>query len=127
MSKKEIVTKNAPNAIGPYSQAVEINGFVYTSGQIAIDPNIGKFINGTINEQTHQVMKNLSEVLKASGLTFNDVVKTTIFCTNLTDFGIINEIYGSYLQKPFPARSTVQVAALPLSASVEIEMIAVKK
>jgi 2-iminobutanoate/2-iminopropanoate deaminase len=124
--KKEVKTDNAPKAIGPYSVAIETDEFLYTSGQIPIDPAIGKLITGDIEAQTKQVMHNLQAILKAANLTFSNVIKTTIFCVDLADFSSINKIYGEFLNEPFPARSTVQVAALPLSALIEIEMIAKK-
>ena len=123
--KKVIATEKAPNAIGPYSQGVESkNGFLFLSGQAPLEPSTGTLTEGTIKDKTHRVMKNLQAILEEAGLTFNNVVKTTIFCTDLANFKDINEVYGSYFEKPYPARSTVQVAALPLGIEVEIEMIA---
>ena len=127
--KQKIETTKAPKAAGPYSQAIGITilkgKYIFTSGQIHLTPE-GKLLEGTIEEQTHQVMKNLQAVLEAAGVSFKEVVKTTIYVTDLTNYGKINEVYGSYFQDPFPARETVQVTALPLGAKVEISMVAVK-
>lgn len=125
--KREIIaTTQAPAAIGPYSQAVQIGELVYTAGQIPLVPETGKLIEGGIEEQTRQVMQNLANVLAAAGSSLAGVVKSTIFVTNLADFATINKVYGSFFTENPPARSTVQVAALPLGAQVEIEMVAVK-
>ena len=124
--KKQIHSDSAPKAIGPYSMAVESDDFIYTSGQLGLDPATGKLVSDDVEGQATQVMKNLEAVLKAAHLTFDNVIKTTIFCVNLADFPKINKIYGSFLKEPYPARSTVQVAALPLSGLIEIEMIAKK-
>ncbi len=121
---KPIATKEAPEAIGPYSQAIRAGGFLFTSGQIPIDPGTGSLAGEDIKEQAHRVMKNLEAVLKAGGAGFGSVVKATIFLTDLGNFGLVNEIYESYLQKPYPARSCVEVGALPKGAGVEIEMVA---
>src|SRR3989344_4010720 len=121
--KTKVETNKAPKATGPFSQAVIINNFVYTSGQIYLTPE-GKLLEGSIEEQTHQVMKNLQAVLVAAGVSFKDVVKTTIYVTDMSLYGKINEIYGSYLSEPYPARETVCVKELPLGARVEISMIA---
>ena len=124
MSKTVISTPNAPAAIGPYSQANMVNGVLYISGQIPIDPVTGNLVDG-IEKEPHQVTKNLQAVLEAAGLSFSHVVKATIFLKNMDDFAIMNEIYASYLDpKSFPARETVQVACLPKNVSVEISMIA---
>ena len=126
--KKELKTEKAPKAIGPYSIAIESdNGFVYTSGQLGLDPSTGKLVGDDVEVQTTQVMKNLQAILEASNLSFDDVVKSTIFCVNMADFPKINKIYGSFLKEPYPARSTIQVAALPLAGLIEIEMIAKKQ
>lgn len=123
--KKIIHTHDAPAPIGPYSQAVRIANTVYTSGQIAIDPKTGELVEGSISEETHQVMRNMQAVLKAAGLEFSQVVKSTIFITNMDDFGAINEAYGSYFDpETAPARETVQVSRLPKDVRVEISMIA---
>lgn len=124
MSRTVISTKNAPAAIGPYSQAIKANGFVFTSGQIALSPATGKIESNDIEGQTKQVMENLAEVLKAAGTGFDKVVKTTIFLSDMNEFAKVNEIYAKYFTKDPPARSTVQVARLPKDAKVEIEMIA---
>lgn len=128
MTQRTINTEMAPKAIGPYVQAVQANGLVFCSGQIAIDPTTGGFMTGaTVQEQTHRVMKNLGAVLEAANLTLADVVKTTIYCTDLAKFKEINEVYGSYFEGTDPpARATIQVAALPLNADVEIECVATK-
>jgi 2-iminobutanoate/2-iminopropanoate deaminase len=122
--KKIISTKEAPAAIGPYSQAVRSGRFLFCSGQIPLDPQSGEIVAGDITAQTRRVMENVAALLQAEGLTFNNVVKTTIFLTNLGDFQTVNQIYGSYFKNDPPARSTVQVAALPKGANVEIEVIA---
>jgi 2-iminobutanoate/2-iminopropanoate deaminase len=121
---QSIATKNAPNAIGPYSQAVRAGGFVFLSGQIALDPGTGKLIVGDVTAETERVMTNLGEVLKASGLTFDHVVKTTIYLLDLADFEAVNQVYGTRFTRVMPARATVQVAALPRGARVEIDAIA---
>ncbi|OGI15777.1 hypothetical protein A3K63_00175 [Candidatus Micrarchaeota archaeon RBG_16_49_10] len=123
--KKKIETKGAPPAAGPYSQAIEAGKMVFTSGQIHLAPN-GKMVSGTIEEEAHQVMKNLQAVLKEAGLSFKDVVKTTIFVIDMAVYGKINEVYAKYMSDPYPARETVCVKELPLGARVEISMIAVK-
>lgn len=121
---EKIYTELAPAAIGPYSQAVKINGLVYTSGQIAIVPATGNIESDTIQGQTEQVMQNLQHVLKASGSDFSKVVKTTCFLANISDFGAFNEIYGKYITEK-PARSCVAVKDLPKGALVEVEVIAI--
>jgi 2-iminobutanoate/2-iminopropanoate deaminase len=125
--KKIISTNEAPAAIGPYSQAVRSGRFLFCSGQIPLDPKSGQIVPGDIDAQTRRVLNNIAAVLRAEGATFEDVVKTTIFLTDLGDFQKVNEIYGSYFKNEPPARSTVQVAALPKGARVEIEVIAVAK
>jgi len=122
--KKIISTSQAPGAIGPYSQAVRSGSFLFCSGQIPLDPKSGQIVPGDVTAQTRRVMDNVAAILKAEGLTFDRVVKTTIFLTNLGDFQTVNEIYGSYFQQDPPARSTVQVSALPKGVNVEIEVIA---
>jgi 2-iminobutanoate/2-iminopropanoate deaminase len=125
--KKIIFTENAPAPIGPYNQAVLTGNTLYTSGQIAIDPATGTLVTATIETETQQVMQNMKAVLEAAGMTFENVVKTTIFITDMNDFGAINTVYGSYFnEKTAPARETVQVAALPKNVNVEISMIAVQ-
>ena len=123
--KKIISTSEAPGAIGPYSQAIRSGSFLFCSGQIPLDPKSGQIIPGDIAAQTRRVMDNIAALLKAESLSFDNVVKTTIFLTNLGDFQTVNEIYGSYFTKDPPARSTIQVAALPKGANVEIEVIAI--
>ena len=122
--KKIISTSEAPAAIGPYSQAVRSGNFLFCSGQIPLDPESGKIVSGDIATQTRRTLDNIGAVLKAQGLTFDNIVKTTIFLTNLDDFQTVNEIYGSYFKREPPARSTVQVSALPKGANIEIEVIA---
>ena len=126
MGKKIITTKNAPAPIGPYNQAVLVNDTLYISGQVCIDPSTGNLKNKDVQEETHQVMQNLKAVLQEAGMSFNNVVKTTIFITDMNRFSEINEIYGKYFDGDFPARETVQVSALPKFVNVEISMIAVK-
>ena len=124
MKKEIIATANAPQAIGPYSQAVRVGSFVHTAGQIAIDPATSQIVAGGITEQAEQVMKNLGAVLEAAGTGFENVVKTTIFLRYMKDFSVVNEIYGRHFGAGKPARSTVAVSALPLKALVEIEVVA---
>jgi 2-iminobutanoate/2-iminopropanoate deaminase len=124
--KKIIFTEKAPAPIGPYNQAVLIGNTLYTSGQIAINPANGDIVTSNIEAETKQVMDNMNAVLEAAGMTFENVVKSTIFIMNMGDFGAINAVYGSYFnEKTAPARETVQVAALPKNVNVEISMIAV--
>ena len=124
--KKIIFTENAPAPIGPYNQAVLKGNTLYTSGQIAINPKTGELVTDNIEEEAQQVMQNMKAVLEAAGMTFENVVKTTIFIMNMNDFGSINTVYGSYFNdKTAPARETVQVACLPKNVNVEISMIAV--
>ncbi len=124
MRKQVIATDHAPKAIGPYSQAVDFGGLVFLSGQIPLDPNTGNLVTGGAAEQTRQVMENLGAVLHAAGVGYSEVLRSTIYLTNLEDFAKVNEVYGSYFPTEPPARATVQVAALPRGASVEIDMIA---
>jgi 2-iminobutanoate/2-iminopropanoate deaminase len=114
----------APRAIGPYSQAVVAGDFLYLSGQIPLDPASGQLVDGDLAAQTHQVMRNLGEVLRAGGVAFDAVVRTTIYLVDLADFATVNDIYGSYFEHPAPARATVQVARLPRDARIEIDAIA---
>ena len=124
MSKKVISTSKAPAAIGPYSQANLVNGVLYISGQIPIDPETGNLVDG-IEKETHQVMMNLKAILEEAGMSFSNVVKATIFLKSMDDFAAMNEIYASYLDaNNYPARETVQVSCLPKNVSVEISMIA---
>src|SRR5438876_8364331 len=122
--KKIISTNEAPAAIGPYSQAVRSGSFLFCSGQIPLDPKSGEIVPGDITAQTRRVLDNIAAVLRSEGLTFDNVVKTTIFLTNLGDFQKLNEFYASYFKQDPPARSTVQVSALPKVAKLEIEVIA---
>ncbi len=124
MSKIELATKNAPSAIGPYSQAIEANGLLFCSGQIAIDPATGALAEGGVEAQAEQCCKNVAALLEARGLATDAVVKTTVFITNMADFGKVNEIYAKYFTAPYPARSCVGVASLPKGALVEVEVIA---
>ncbi len=124
--KKVIETKNAPAPVGPYSQALEVDGTLYCSGQIPLNPETGEILTGAIEDQTQLVMKNAEAVLKQADYSWGDVIKATIFLTDLNDFGKVNEIYASYLQEPFPSRSCVQVAALPKGVNVEMEFLARK-
>jgi 2-iminobutanoate/2-iminopropanoate deaminase len=127
MAKQVFVSKKAPQAIGPYSQAVAAGNLVFTSGQIPLDPSTQQMVQGDIRAQTERVMENLAAVLDAAGCGFSDVVKATIFVADLADFAGVNEVYGKRFTSEPPARSTVQVAALPRGARVEIELIAVRK
>jgi 2-iminobutanoate/2-iminopropanoate deaminase len=122
--KKPIFTSEAPAAIGPYSQGIRSGRFLFCSGQIPLDPKSGEIVSGDIAVQTRRVLDNIAALLRTEGLTFDHVVKTTIFLTNLGDFQTVNEIYGSYFRQDPPARSTVEVSALPRGANVEIEVIA---
>jgi len=123
--KRAVETNDAPKAIGPYSQAIIANGFVYTAGQVGTDPKTGSLVEGGISEQTEQALKNIETVLKAAGARMGDVVKTTVFLADMNDFAKMNEVYGKRFAAPYPARSTVQVARLPRDARVEIEVVAV--
>lgn len=123
---KVINTKNAPAAIGPYSQAIEVNGFVYTSGQLPINPETGEFAGSDIKSQTEQSLKNVKAILEEAGLTMQNVVKTTVFLADMADFAAMNEVYSSYFSEPYPARSAVAVKTLPKAALIEIECVAAK-
>lgn len=122
--KKVIHTDDAPKAVGPYSQAVQMGNFLFCSGQISIDPKTNEVFTGDIKTQTEMVMKNIEAVLSAAGMSFNNIIKTTIFITNMSDFATVNEIYAKSFKEAPPARSTVAVAGLPKGVSVEIEVIA---
>jgi len=124
--KKIISSEQAPKAIGPYSQAVEANGTLYISGQLPIDPATGQFVQGGIAEHTEQILNNIGNILKAAGYNYSNVVKSTVFLVDLTSFKAMNEVYSKFYPTESPARSTVQVAALPMGAQIEIEIIAVK-
>jgi 2-iminobutanoate/2-iminopropanoate deaminase len=123
--KTKIETNKAPKATGPFSQAVIDGNIIFIGGQIYLTPE-GKLLEGTIQEKTRQIMQNLKVILEAAGASFNNVVKTTIYLTDMSTYGEINQVYGSYLKEPYPARETVCVKSLPLGAEVEISMIAVK-
>ena len=125
MAKKAITTPKA-KAIGPYSAAIDNGELVFVSGQIPLDPLAGKLVDGDIAAQTRQSLENLKTILAAAGLTFAHVVKTSIFLTSMGDFAAVNDVYKSYMAEPYPARSTIAVAALPMGAKVEIEMIAAR-
>ena len=121
---EQINTKNAPAAIGPYSQAIKVNGMLFCSGQIPLNPETGKLVDGDISAQTKQVMSNLKAVLVEAGGDLSNIVKTTILLKDLEDFKVVNEIYGSYFKEPFPARATFEVARLPMDSNIEIEAVA---
>lgn len=123
---KPIVTSAAPAAIGPYSQAIEVNGFVYASGQLPIVPATGAFPEGGVQEQTRQSLLNVKAILEEAGLTLANVVKTTVYLADMGDFAAMNEIYSQFFSLPFPARSAVAVKALPKGALVEVEVIAAR-
>lgn len=124
MPKETIATRNAPAAIGPYSQAIKVDGLLFTAGQIPLDPATGKLVDGDIRAQTERVMENLAAVLRAGGASLASVVKTTCFLADLDDFQAFNEVYGRYFTEQPPARSTVQAARLPAGARVEVECVA---
>jgi len=123
---KQAITSPRAKAIGPYSAAIAAGDFVFVSGQIPLDSATGKLVEGDIAAQARQSLENLKTILGAAGLTFGDVVKTTIFLTNMGDFAAVNEVYKSYVAEPYPARSTIAVAALPMGAKVEMEMTALR-
>lgn len=128
MAIKKILTDKAPNPIGPYSQAIMVEEkFIYTAGQVAIDPSTNQMVEGDIKVQTRQVLKNLDAVLKAGGSSMSAVVKTTVFLKNFNDFAAMNEVYAEFFSGSAPARSTVEVSRLPKDAKVEIEAVAVKE
>ena len=124
--KKVIATTNAPAAIGPYSQAIQVGNMLFASGQLGIDPATGNFVEGAVKEQTAQAFKNVKAILTEAGLDISDVVKTTVFLADMGDFGAMNEVYASRFEGAFPARSAVAVKTLPKNGLVEIEVIAVK-
>ena len=124
MLREPIKTSNAPAALGPYSQAIKVGEFVYTSGQVAIDPATGEFIGGGIVEQTERVLKNVAAVLEAAGSSLDQVVKTLVFLADMDDFSAMNDVYGKFFTGAPPARSTVQAARLPKDARIEIEAVA---
>ena len=123
---KTIQTTKAPGAIGPYSQAVEANGFIFASGQLGIDPNTGNFVEGGVKEQTKQALTNARAIMEEAGLSLSNVVKTTVFLSDMANFADLNEVYSQFFSEPFPARSAVAVKTLPKNGLVEVECIAVK-
>jgi 2-iminobutanoate/2-iminopropanoate deaminase len=122
--KEKVATNNAPQAIGPYSQAIKAGGMVFCSGQVALDPKSGELLNGDVKAQTERVLQNLEGVLAAAGSGFDKVVRTTVYLKTMDDFSAMNEVYAKFFPAPHPARSTVAVAALPRQALVEIDVIA---
>lgn len=124
MTRETVQTDNAPKAIGPYAQAIKANGFLYTAGQIPIDPKTGNIVEGDIRAQTRQVLENLKAVLQAGGSSLDRVVKATVFLKHMADFAAMNEVYAQYLDVAKPARSTVAVAELPRGALIEIDLVA---
>lgn len=124
--KKIIQANNAPAAIGPYSQAVEVNGMLFISGQVPVDPSVGKVVDGGIKEQTKQVLKNVGAILKEAGYDYSDVVKSTCFLSDMANFGAMNEVYASIYKENPPARAAFAVKELPLGVLIEIETIAAK-
>lgn len=123
---KQISTQNSPAAIGPYSQAIEVNGFVYASGQLPIDPATGAFPEGGVKEQTRQSLLNVKAILEEAGLALSNVVKTTVYLADMGDFAAMNEVYSQFFAQPFPARSAIAVKALPKGALVEVEVVAAR-
>lgn len=123
---KQISTQNAPAAIGPYSQAIEVNGFVYASGQLPIDPATGAFPEGGVKEQIRQSILNVKAILEEAGLALSNVVKTTVYLADMGDFAAMNEVYSQFFAQPFPARSAIAVKALPKGALVEVEVVAAR-
>lgn len=126
MEKKIITSQDAPAPIGPYSHAVLVNGTLYVSGQVPKDAKTGEMVTGDIKAETRKVMENVGAILREAGMDYSNIVKTTIFCTDLNNFASINEVYGSFFTADFPARETVQVSKLPLNSNVEISVVAVK-
>ena len=126
MTRTKVTTTSAPAALGPYSQAIALDGMVFASGQIALDPSSGQLVEGDVQAQTHRALRNLTAVLEAAGCSLSNVVKTTVFLTSMSNFTAMNEVYATYFGDEPPARSTVAVAELPKGAQVEIEAIAVR-
>jgi 2-iminobutanoate/2-iminopropanoate deaminase len=124
MGRQAVFTDKAPRPIGPYSQAVKVGSLVFTSGQIALDPASGELVTGDMQQETEQVFRNLAAVLDKAGTSLSRAVKVTVFLTDITLFGKVNEVYAKYFTEPYPARSTVQVAALPKGVAVDIEVVA---
>lgn len=127
MRKETVATEKAPKAVGPYAQGVTANGFLFTAGQIGLDPTTGKIVEGGVEAQTRRVLDNLKAVLEAAGSSLEEVVKTTVYLTDLSHFQAMNRVYAEYFPEHRPARSTVGVAGLPLGALVEIELVALLK
>lgn len=125
--REPVTTSAAPAAIGPYSQAIKAGDFLFASGQIPLDPDTGALVTGGISEQAHQVLKNLAGVLGAAGIGFENVVKTTVYLSDMADFAAVNEIYATYFPPPAPARATIQAARLPRDVKVEIDLVAYLK
>lgn len=123
MPKKSVTTDKAPAAIGPYSQAVTFSNTLFTSGALPIDPTTGAMIEGTIEERAHMVFKNLAAIAKEAGTSLDSTIKTTVFLSDIGDFQAVNSVYTQYFREPFPARSAIQVAALPLGSNIEVEAI----
>lgn len=121
---KKLTTQKAPAAVGPYSQGIQTGNLFFLSGQLGLNPETGKIVEGGIEKQTHQVFKNIQAVLESEGLTLNNVVKVLVLLADINDFTAVNAIYGEYFNEPYPARSAFQVAALPLGGQIEIEVIA---
>ncbi|WPC09809.1 RidA family protein [Globicatella sp. PHS-GS-PNBC-21-1553] len=121
---KKLSTQKAPAAVGPYSQGIQTGNLFFLSGQLGLNPETGKMVEGGIEKQTHQVFKNIQAVLESEGLTLNNVVKVLVLLADINDFSAVNAIYGEYFNEPYPARSAFQVAALPLGGQIEIEVIA---
>jgi len=124
--KKVINTSNAPKAVGPYSQAIKVDNFIYTSGALPINPSTGELISDDIKEQTRCCLNNLKNILEVEGYTMNDVVKTTVMIRSMADFGLMNEVYGEFFNEPYPARSAFECSGLAKGAKVEIEAVACK-
>lgn len=124
MAVEVISTTNAPGAVGPYSQAIKAGDFLFASGQVPLVPETGKIVGGGVTAQAEQCMKNVGAILEAAGLSYDDVVKTTVYLTNISFFGAVNEVYAKYFQKNLPARSCVEISQLPKGAYVEVEVIA---
>jgi 2-iminobutanoate/2-iminopropanoate deaminase len=127
MRKQEVKTDKAPQAIGPYSQGIIANGFIFVSGQIPIDPATGELNKGTIEEQTRQVLRNLGAVLEAAGSSLDQVIKATVFLQDMNDFSLMNKVYAEFFKPPYPARAALQVARLPRDVKIEIEVVALAK
>jgi 2-iminobutanoate/2-iminopropanoate deaminase len=124
MTREAITTDRIAPSVGPFSAAVRAGGFLFLSGQVAVDPATSKLIAGDVGAQTEQIFSNVAAVLEAAGKSFDDVIKTNVFLADMKDFGAMNAIYGRYFQTPYPARTTIQAAGLPLGAAVEIEVVA---